>query len=218
MVSWSINKWLTGLLTYVSSFLDDESDFWKNGNPTDELAQKLQLVHNLLKRSLEVMPMIPVTLRKQIRLEFPYFKQANFKIIAYIDNLLKLLEYCPNMIFDVLELIFENLLLIDVNASRDQIEESECTEDNDSETDSDDDSEKMKLPVAETLDMCMEKVLGYFHSKFREGSDTDRSDQKMMTQAIFSYFNEQILKTYTKHVHFILFYIASLKVSWPCVL
>jgi RNA polymerase I specific transcription initiation factor RRN3 len=156
-----------------------------------------------------VMPMVPVTMKKQIRIEFPYYKQPNFKIVAYIHNLLKMLDYCPNMMHDVLELIFENLLLIDVNVTREQIEQSEDTDCDDS----DDDFERMKLPVAETLDMCMEKVLGYFQVKLNDDAEVDREQQKVMTQAIFHYFDEQILKTYTKHVHFVLFYIASLKVS-----
>jgi RNA polymerase I specific transcription initiation factor RRN3 len=149
-------------------------------------------------------------MKKQLRTEFPYYKQPNFKIVAYIHNILKVLDYCPNMMHDVLELIFENLLLIDVNVTREQIE---LSEESDCDDVSDEESVKMKLPVAETLDICMEKVLGYFQSKLSEDSTTDKELQKVMTQAIFHYFDEQILKTYTKHVHFVLFYIASLKVS-----
>lgn len=159
------------------------------------------------------MPMIPVTLRKQLRVEFPYYKQPNFKIVAYIDNLLKLLEYCPSMTCDVLELIFENLLQIDVHSpSREQLEAADLNDD-DSWQEGETDEDKMKHQVAETLDICMEKILDYFHYKFSGDSEIDISNQKMMMQAIFNYFDEQILKTYTKYVHFILFYIANLKVS-----
>lgn len=158
------------------------------------------------------MPMIPVSLRKQIRSEFPYYRQRSFKIVSYIDNLLKMLAYCPNMIYDVLELILENLLLIDVNLPRDLIEDSEKNED-EHDLPGDFDDEKMKLPIAETLDLCMEKFLNYLHIKLKDDSETDKEEQKMITQAIFQYFNEQILKTYTKHVHFMVFYIASFRVS-----
>lgn len=160
------------------------------------------------------MPMVPVTMKKQIRIEFPYYKQPNFKIVAYIHNLLKMLDYCPNMMHDVLELIFENLLLIDVNVTREQIEQSEENDCDGSDESDGEESQRMKLPVAETLDMCMEKVLDYFQSKLREDSKADNELQKVMTQAIFHYFDEQILKTYTKHVHFVLFYIASLRKSF----
>lgn len=175
------------------------------------MSKKLDLVHALIKKALDVMPMIPVTLRKQIRIEFPYYKQHNVKIVAYIHNLLLLLEYCPNMICDVIELIFENLLLIDVNVTREQIENSEDVEEDDEEESNE--CDKMRLPVAETLDLCMEKILDFCHAKLREDSETARADQQMITQTLLSYFNEQILKTYTKHVHFVLFYIASFRVS-----
>lgn len=155
------------------------------------------------------MPMIPVTLRKQIRLWFPYYKQPNFKIVAYIDNLFKILDYCPSMIHDVLELIFENLLQIDHNVSREDIELAEEEENEEVE---DDDS--MKLPVAETLDNYMEKVLNFFHAKLKDDSETARSEQEEMIKAIFNYFNEQIIKTFTRHMHFLLFYIASFRVSF----
>lgn len=201
------------LLNHSSSLSDEDMDEWKNGVPSEAAAAKLQLVHNLLKRALEVMPMIPVTLRKQIRFEFPYFQKPTFKIAAYIDNLLKLLDYCPSMICDVLELIFENLLILDVNVSRETIEEAEDNDDEWQEVAVDEEADKMKLPVAETLDICMEKVLGYFHTKFSGDSEASRSEQKMITETIFNYFDKQILRTYTKHLHFILFYIASLKVS-----
>lgn len=188
-------------------------DELKSGVLSETAAAKLQLVHSLLRKSIEVMPMIPVTLRKQIRFEFPYFKQPNFKIVGYVDNLFKLLEYCPSMICDVLELIFENLVLLDVNVSREQIEEAEDNDDEWQEVAVDEEADRMKLPLAETLDVCMEKVLAYFHSKFTDDSEAARNEQKMMSETIFNYFDQQILRTYTKHVHFVVFYIASLKVS-----
>lgn len=154
--------------------------------------------------------MVPSTLRKQIRSEFPYYRQPSFKIVAYIENLLRMLSYCPSLICDVLELILENLLLFDVNLPRELIEESEEIEDEEETVDIN--TEKMKLPLAETLDLCMEKILGYLHTKLNEDSGADKEEQKKITEALFQYFNEQILKTYTKHVHFALFYISSFKV------
>lgn len=186
---------------------------WRNGCPSEEMSAKLKLMHSLIKRAIDVMPMIPVTLRKQIRVEFPYYKQPSYKIVAYIENLLGMLEYCPSMVYDILELILENLLQIDVNVSREQIDEAEEDEETWREP-TDDDSDKMRHPVAETLDMCMEKVFEYFHSKLKEDSETDKNQQKMITQVIINYFDEQILKTHTKHVHFVLFYIASFRVSF----
>lgn len=156
------------------------------------------------------MPMIPVTLRKMIRLEFPYYKQLNFKIVAYIDNLFKILDYCPSMIHDVLDLIFDNLLQIDQNVTREAIE---LAEEEESEL-NDEDEDRMKLPVAETLDSCMEKVLNFFHKKLKDDSEASKSEQETIIEAIFKYFNEHMIKTFTRHIHFLLFYIASFRVSF----
>lgn len=171
------------------------------------------MVHNLIKKALFIMPMIPVTLRKQLRSMFPYYRQPSIKIVAYIDNLLKMLAYCPSMVYHVLELILENLLLIDVNLPRELIENSEADEDEE-QTPAETDDETMKLPIAETLDLCMGKIFDYLHTKLKEDSLADKEEQKTILQAIFQYFNEQILKTYTKHVHFMLFYVASFRVSF----
>ncbi|CRL04694.1 CLUMA_CG017758, isoform A [Clunio marinus] len=212
------HRFILNLMTSKSDFLmlclskiigcfipdDDESDFWCNGIPTIEMKMKLNLVHTLIAKILEVMPMIPVTLRKEIRSEFPYFKEQNFKIVGYIHNLFMILEYCPSMTYDIVDLVLENLVMIDVNVTREQIELSEADED-------ENDEDIMKLPVAETLDLCMEKVFNFIQSKFEDNSDSGKRNQKMIIQAIFTYFDEQILKTHTKHVHFILFYIASLE-------
>lgn len=191
--------------------LDEESDLWKSGNASIELESKLKLVHKLLKKTLDLMPMLPVTLRKQLRLEFPYYKQSSFKIVAYIDNLFQIINYCPSMTYDIIELVFENMVLIDVNVPRDQIEESEelLLDDMEDEIDKD----MMKLPLAETLDNCMKKILIFFRTKLKDDSEVDISNQRTIVEAMLNYFDEQIIKTHTKHVHFLLFYVASFRVS-----
>lgn len=71
----------------------------------------------------------------------------------------------------------------------------------------------MKLPVAETLDVCMGLMFNYFYLKLNSESKTPQSEQKIIEKSIFEYFDEHILKTHnSKHVHFIFFYIASFKV------
>ena len=180
------------------------------GESDAELSLKLDLVYKLIKRSFEVMPMLPVTLCKQIRSEFPYFKAPSFIIVGYIHNLLKLIQYCPRMTHDILKVILENLVRIDVQVTREEIEQSEEDEE---EAEAEDVCDKMRLPLAETLDNCMEKLLHYCHTNFSESETADKPEQKDALQAILQYFEEQILKTNTKHLQFVLFYIAGLRVS-----
>lgn len=86
---------------------EEESIEWKNGLPSDDLSVKLNKIHNLIKKIYEAIPMLPVTLRKCISDMFPYYKQASYKIAGYIYNLLKILDSCPSMMHDIIEMIFE---------------------------------------------------------------------------------------------------------------
>lgn len=151
--------------------------------------------------------MTKFTIKKTLRSEFPYFRETHFKLTGYIENLLTILEYSPCFTNDVLVLIFENLILIDVNVTKDQIDQAEEEEADD---EIEDFSSRMRLPLAETLDQCMEKMLEYFHSKFSEAT---KSHQNVIIESIFEYFDEHIIKTITKHMHFFMFYICSLNVS-----
>lgn len=99
--------------------------------------------------------------------------------------------------------------------SRSQIEDAEDEIENEAEeADQTIDENKMKLPAAETLDICMDLLFEYFHDKLKPESKVSLSEQKQIESAIFKYFDEQILKTQnSKHVQFLFFYIASFKVS-----
>jgi RNA polymerase I-specific transcription initiation factor RRN3 len=93
----------------ISCFVptDDEIELWNNGEPTEELSNKLEMVHSLIKKLIEVFPMIPVALKKNIRKEIPYYRQSSYKVAAYIYSILNILDYCPVITYDVYELIFE---------------------------------------------------------------------------------------------------------------
>jgi RNA polymerase I-specific transcription initiation factor RRN3 len=97
----------TGKILSVFIPGDEDASSWKHGVPSEQLGANLQLVHDLIKKILEVIPMLPVTLRKKIREMFPYNKQESFKCAGYMYNILKILDYCPNMMNDTLETILE---------------------------------------------------------------------------------------------------------------
>lgn len=72
-----------------------------------------------------------------------------------------ILDYCPSMIYDTLESVMENLVMIDVNVTREQIELSEDIDEDSVHEDDRFDDDTMKLSLAETLDVCMEKFFGF---------------------------------------------------------
>jgi RNA polymerase I-specific transcription initiation factor RRN3 len=93
------------LLNFVP--LESESDDYVNGKPTEEHSQQLNYIHTLLREIIEIIPMVPVILIIEVKKKFPYHKDSALKIAAYTYNILKILDYCPNMVHDVFELIFE---------------------------------------------------------------------------------------------------------------
>lgn len=189
------------------SIADVECDELLNGSlSTADRVERIQPVHEMLNKLFDTIPLTKLTIKKTLRKEFPFYRQSHFKITGYIENLLKMLDYCPFFTNDVLVLIFENLVLIDVNVNKDQIDQSEEEPDN---LDGDY-TDRMRLPLAETLDQCMEKILEYFEIKFSEKTNCD---QKLIVETIFEYFDEHVIKTFTKHMHFFLFYICNLNVS-----
>lgn len=106
-------------------------------------------------------------------------------------------------------------MTIDINASRTEIEESEDFDNDESDEDEkSNDENKMKLPIAETLDVCMEIFLNYFFTNLNDDTTTTKAAQDIIIRTIFRYLDEKILATQnTKHVHFVFFYIASFRVS-----
>ncbi len=140
-------------------------------------------------------------------------------MVGYIHNLLWILEYYPNFRSDLLELIFQKVLTVDINISRAEIEESETNEE-----EMDDclfEMEKldgarslkediMKNPVAETLDLCMEKLMDYFSRQIQ-----DEIKFKDSWDIILQLFDTLVLPTHnTQHIQFLFFYICSLKVCY----
>lgn len=114
-----------------------------------------------------------------------------------------------------------SLLNIDVNVSRNDIELAE--EENDTEFNAAvmetnekrlENNDEMKQPIAETLDICMEMMCEYFHSKFNDQSTLSKSSQNSLFSTIIRLFDVHILPTHNvQSVQYIIFYICSFNVS-----
>lgn len=101
-----------------------------------------------------------------IKSHFPYFKKSAHCHELYLHNLLLIIEYEPKLRLEILHLIISKLIVLDVNAPREEIvtAENDCDVDM-FEMDEDyiqDNDNKMKHLVANTLDICMDKLLNYF--------------------------------------------------------
>ncbi|XP_055636384.1 RNA polymerase I-specific transcription initiation factor RRN3 [Toxorhynchites rutilus septentrionalis] len=200
---------------------DDERAGWSYGKPGEEKVQMFEPIHDLIVRLKNVIPMIFDIILVQMRKSFPYFKKPTHVVCGYLHNTLWMTEYSPMFTEELLEIIFSRMVVVDVNAPRNEIEDAEYPED-DAQMFSmevktvdgaeDEENTVMKLPLAETLDCCMEMMFEYI-SKHLSTDSSNAADR--MFRLLLNLFDKQILPTHnTHHVQFLLFYLCSFKPSY----
>lgn len=109
------------------------------------------------------------------------------------------------------------LLILDVNAPRNEIEDAE--EENDYEDEEElNDEQKIKKednehPIAQSLDICMDKIFNFI--KNCECSDENQRNEEKIFKILMSVFENSILPSHnTHHIQFVIFYFCSFKVSF----
>ncbi|XP_058451727.1 RNA polymerase I-specific transcription initiation factor RRN3 [Malaya genurostris] len=207
----------------VQSFVpkDDGKSGWLHGVPSDETLRMVTPIHDLIVRLKNVIPMVFDVILIHLRKNFPYFKKPTHVVCGYLYNMLHMTEYSSMFVEELLEIAFNRILVIDVNAPRNEIEEAEFPEDDqqiftmeeDPTGNEDEDDTTMKLPLAETLDCCMELMFEYI--KKRASSERSTSEGDRMFKVLLSLFDHHILPTHnTHHVQFLMFYFCSFKQSY----
>ncbi|KAF2881222.1 hypothetical protein ILUMI_24946 [Ignelater luminosus] len=210
----------------VSNFLPGPDDpEWVDGNPSEDDCRKCVNVHFVINTLLDIIPMCRDLLMQSLILHYPYIKKSTHSHELYIHNLLWILDYRPNFRADILHLIFSKLVLLDVNAPKEDIENAE----NDIEMEEDgifpldDDikstkavSDKVKHPIAHTLDVCLDKVFNYciVESHDIETGQLNWEKTKRLYQDVLVVFDKVLLPTYNiHHVQFIMFLLCSFKTT-----
>lgn len=201
---------------------DDERSGWTHGVPNEKTLKLLTPIHDLIIRLKNVIPMIFNVVLVQLRKQFPYIKKPSHIVCGYLHNLLWMTEHTSMFSEELFEIIFNRLLTIDVNTPRNEIEDAEYPEDDEQIFSMDDDSPVidkadndnliMKLPMAETLDCCMQQMFSYIHLR---ASSENTSDSDRMFKVLLASFDKHILPTHnTHHVQFLVFYVCSFKQSY----
>lgn len=209
---------------WIPNNLDET--FWKNGIPDERMKHFLNFTHQTLNKIFDVIPLANDIAMEVIERLFPYYTKASYITAGYMFNMMWLIEYRPMLCEDVLLMLFEHLVLMDVNARRTDIEASERSNQDADEIfkmDADDvknfEQNEMRHPVAETIDICLNKLLNYItvHCTPKQNDDTDRTYSRMehIYKILLKAFDVSILPTHkTSHVQFVIFYFCSLKVSF----
>ncbi|EDV99002.1 RNA polymerase I-specific transcription initiation factor RRN3 [Drosophila grimshawi] len=207
---------------------DQESAEWINGSPSDRVRADLEIVHSLLNRILTAVPMSFDVINDTIAAKFPYFKKPAHVIAGYLHNVLWLMESKPVFEEMLLQLVLQKLLVLDVNAPREEIEAlKEETDDEDDKMDDaifqmdDVNTSQQKQPqplehsIAQTLDICLLKLLKFLDDKCRpqpDCSDDQRIAKSRFFKMLMYIFDEVLLPSHnTHHVQFVIFHACSIR-------
>ncbi|XP_053691671.1 RNA polymerase I-specific transcription initiation factor RRN3 [Sabethes cyaneus] len=201
---------------------DEDRTGWVHGSPTSETLRLAAPIHDLIVRLKIVIPMIFDVILVHLRKQYPYFKKPTHVVCGYLHNILCMTEYSSMFVEELLEVVFNRLLVIDVNAPRNEIEEAEFPEDDQQifsmEEDlvagqDEEESMAMKLPLAETLDCCMDRMMEFIKQRVTSENGSIAADQ--MFRILLKLFDSHILPTHnTHHVQFLMFYVCSFKQSY----
>lgn len=161
---------------------------------------------------------------KSITNQYPYIKKPAHYHELYLYNLFLIIDYEPQLRLDILHLIFSRLIVLDVNAPREEIvaAEENCDVDNMFPMDDDDfdaeeednNAKRMKHGVAHTLDVCMDKVLNYLILECHDlqTGQFDWEKTKSLYHDVVGMFETVILPTFNiHHVQFVMFMLCSFK-------
>ncbi|KAH7105304.1 RNA polymerase I-specific transcription initiation factor RRN3 [Auriculariales sp. MPI-PUGE-AT-0066] len=85
-------------------------------------------IHSLLQELFDLIPTLPSTLYPLLVQYFPHKRESRFTQLLYIRNLLRIIDYCPEVAEDVLSTIIDRAIQIDVEVQI-EVEELEEAED-----------------------------------------------------------------------------------------
>ncbi|CAG9821895.1 unnamed protein product [Phaedon cochleariae] len=210
----------------VKLFIPDPNEpEWPEGVPTDTDCIKCVNIHSLINLLLAVVPMCTELLISSVTSQFPYYNKSTHIHEYYIHNVLWILEYQPKIRPDILRLLFSKLVIMDVNAPREEIERYLNAEEEMFSVDDDVRSVKTSTTaftqvnrhsLAHTLDICLDKMFNYAISECHDANtgEVDWEKTKTLYHNMIPVFEKIILPTYnTHHVQYVMFLICCFKAT-----
>jgi RNA polymerase I-specific transcription initiation factor RRN3 len=197
--------------------------------------QLLSRVHMALRYLLRLIPSASSTLAPILSTKFPYSDKSKKVHISYIQNLLRIHEYAPELKEETFALVTERLVKIDVemqvdlddlddevtaavvqaisisSRAADEVDEADDESDADSITSDDtveDDPNQLKKiqDNVEKMDAILDLLFQTYTPYFL---DPNSASAQSMFQTLLSHFRSTILPTYrSRHTQFLLFHFA----------
>ncbi|KFZ11906.1 hypothetical protein V501_04482 [Pseudogymnoascus sp. VKM F-4519 (FW-2642)] len=192
-------------------------------------------VHTALKYLLRLIPSASGTLAPILAAKFPFSDESKKAHMAYINNLIKIIDYAPELKSDIFALITERLVKIDVQMQVDLDdmdddvaaavvqsvsirsdltgEDDSEADDSDSDSDASDDSLDDKENRVKTMHENVEKmdaILDTLFELYTPHFEDPLSSSAISTfDTLLSHFRNIILPTYrSRHTQFLLFHFA----------
>ncbi|KAK1344831.1 hypothetical protein QTO34_013534 [Cnephaeus nilssonii] len=202
----------------------------------DNLPANFDTCHRALQIIARYVPSTPWFLMPILVEKFPFVQKSERTLECYVHNLLRISVYFPTLRHEILELVIEKLLKLDVNASRQDIEDAEeiaaqtgsgtdateglfnMDEDEVPENETKADPERlnqMAHPVAERLDILLSLLLSYIKDVCYVDGKIDINKTKDLYRELIIIFDKLLLPTHAScHVQFFMFYLCSFKLGF----
>ncbi|XP_007954667.1 RNA polymerase I-specific transcription initiation factor RRN3 [Orycteropus afer afer] len=215
---------------------EGDVDVSDSDDEDDNLPANFDTCHRALQIIARYVPSTPWFLMPILVEKFPFVRKSERTLECYVHNLLKISVYFPTLRREILELVMEKLLKLDVNASRQDIEDAEETAAQTSggtdateglfNMDEDEDPkgeikadpaqlDHMVHPVAERLDILLSLLLSYVKDVCYIDGKTDNNKTKDLYRDVITIFDKLLLPTHAScHVQFIIFYLCSFRLGF----
>ncbi|KAG3259368.1 RNA polymerase I-specific transcription initiation factor RRN3 isoform X1 [Ictidomys tridecemlineatus] len=216
---------------------EGDIDVSDSDDEDDNLPANFDTCHRALQIIARYVPSTPWFLMPILVEKFPFVRKSERTLECYVHNLLRISVYFPTLRHEILELIIEKLLKLDVNASRQDIEDAEeiaaqtggatdSTEglfnmDEDEETqpqtkaDHPEQLDQMVHPIAERLDILLSLLLSYIKDVCYVDGKIDNNKTKDLYRDLVTIFDKLLLPTHAScHVQFFMFYLCSFKLGF----
>ncbi|XP_039089567.1 RNA polymerase I-specific transcription initiation factor RRN3 [Hyaena hyaena] len=215
---------------------EGDVDVSDSDDEDDNLPATFDTCHRALQIIARYVPSTPWFLMPILVEKFPFVRKSERTLECYVHNLLRISVYFPTLRHEILELVIEKLLKLDVNASRQDIEDAEeaapqagggteaaealFSMDEDEDPDRETKAEPQRLdcmahPVAERLDVLLSLLLSYIKDVCRVDGKIDNSKTKDLYRDLVTIFDKLLLPTHAScHVQFFMFYLCSFKLGF----
>lgn len=229
-----INMIVSHFLPSRVTIIEGDINISDSEDGDEDIVATFNTCHRALQIIAQYVPSAPRFLIPILVEKFPYVNKSPRVLECYIHNLLRITVYFPVLGLEILELVTEKLLKIDVNASRQDIEDAEqnaciansgnCGAEEDIfNMDEDEDpqqrgrgvlSNTMVHPAAERLDLALSVFFAYIKEICFLSGSMDLNKTKDLYRDLLAVFDKLILPTHAScHVQFTMFYICSFKLE-----